>query len=145
MVPDTYKNTEPVWDRKERRMAENTTEQQQAHTLQSAIVKIEVMSSKFETMQMMVSTFMEDMKDFRKLSAHDARQNYEYLDEKIDTRCRVAENIAQEALSKVSLHMAETSGRAGSKQDVAQWVRWIFPTLSGLAMLFIAIVNLIGR
>jgi hypothetical protein len=144
MVPEKYKSPEPEWTGKERRMAENNEHQGQAHTLQSAIVKIEVMSSKFETMEKMVSTFMEDMKDFRKLTAHDARQNYEYLDEKIDTRCRVAENIAQEALSKVSLHMAETSGRAGNKQDVAQWVRWIFPTISGLVMLFIAIANFIG-
>lgn len=142
MVPESFKPKEPEWDRKERRMSEPN--EQQAHTLQSAIVKIEVMSSKFETMQMMVSTFMEDMKDFRKLSAHDARQNYEYLDEKIDTKCRVAENIAQEALNKVNLHVAETSGRAGNKQDVAQWVRWIFPTVTGLIVLLIAILNYIG-
>lgn len=138
MVPDNFRNSKPDWDGVERRSKPMGSNDEQ---MNSAITEIKVMGERFISLDKTVSAFICEMKEFRTASVHQARQDYEYLDGKIDKKTAEAECIAREALKKVDDHLLISKSDDKHKRGAAEWVRWIFPSLVGIGMFILAIIN----
>ena len=108
------------------------------------IVEIRLLQERFINMDKKMSDFILEMKEYQTKAAHQARQDYEYLDDKIDKRFTQAEIIARDAVKKIDDHILITKTNEGRGRQAAGWVQWIFPTLTGIAALAVAIIT-IGR
>jgi hypothetical protein len=120
---------EPEYYGEERRGQVNDD---QLSPVQKAIVKMEIMTGKFETLEKNMTTFISDMKENQVKYTHQARQDYEYLDTKIDKKSDEVKSIAYAALKKVDDHLLLTQNDKEHKKSGVDWVRWVPSFIFGL-------------
>lgn len=113
----------------------------QLNPIQSAIVEMKLMTAKFDALDKTMSSFVADMKANQEKTAHQARQDYEYLDDKIDKKCHESTEIARAALKKVDDHLLLTKNDQDHKRSGIDWARWLPSMVFGAIGTIILIVN----
>jgi hypothetical protein len=128
MIPETFRNHDgATWDGTERRRATSMEHHPEQGQIHQAITEIKVMAERFSTLDKTLAAFISEMKEFQTTSAHQARQDYEYLDTKIDRRAAEAEAIARDAQKKVDEHIIISKRDERNRGNAGEWVRWILP------------------
>ncbi len=102
--------------------------------IHQAVTEIRVMAERFNTMNATMTSFIADMKEYQANASHQARQDYEYLDTKIDRRSSESESIARDALKKVDDHILLTKRDETHGRKTAEWVKWILPVVVTIAL-----------
>lgn len=141
MIPEGYKSPSGKYDGPERREMSNEQQMQ----LNNAIIKMEVMANKFDTMEKNMASFIADMKDYQAKAMHQSRQDYEYLDNKIDKKHSEVADVARSALKKVDDHILLTQNDKEHKKAGIDWVKWIPGTIFGVIAMIIALLKFGGQ